>query len=97
MRNDGSGTATATDLGANFPANTSGADLYELAIWCAPNSGTINYRVERLNTTFVAEGALSTDLPVNTALLAPQVWVNNGTTAATVAIDVMSQYVDAQL
>ena len=94
MRNDGSGTATAIDLGANFPANTSGADLYELALWCAPNSGTINYRVERLNTAFVAEGVLSTDLPANTALLAPQIWVNNGTTAAAVAMDVASQYLD---
>lgn len=94
MRNDGSGTATAIDLGANFPANTSGADMYELALWCAPNAGTINYRVERLNTAFIAEGVLSTDLPVNTALLAPQIWVNNGATAAAVAIDVASQYLD---
>ena len=95
MRNDGSDTATAIDLGANFPANTSGADLYELALWCTPNSGTINYRVERLNTAFVAEGVLSTDLPVNTVLLAPQIWVNNGATAAAVALDVASQYLEA--
>jgi hypothetical protein len=94
MTNDGSGTATATDLGANFPANTSASDIYELALWCAPNAGSINYRVERLNAGFVAEGVLSSDLPVNTALLAPQIWVNNGTTAAAVAIDAASQYLE---
>jgi hypothetical protein len=49
-----------------------------------------------VNTAFVAEGALSTDLPANTALIAPQIWVNNGATAAAVAIDVTSQYLDAQ-
>lgn len=40
------------------------------------------------------QGVLSTDLPANTALLAPRIWVNNGATAAAVAIDVASQYLD---
>lgn len=56
--------------------------------------GHHHYRVERLNTASVAEGTPSTGLPANTALLAPQIWVNNGATSAAVAPDVVSRYLD---
>lgn len=94
MTNDGAGAATAVDLGAIFPANTSNADLYELQLWCDPDAAAISYRVERLNTGNVSEGDLATDLPVNSTFLAPQIWINNGTTGTATAIDVLSQYVE---
>jgi hypothetical protein len=95
MHNDGTGTATKVALGANFPANTLSADLYELQLFCAPNSGSIDYRVERLNTGHVASGTLAADLPASGAFLCPHLWVNNGATAAACAIDLVSLYVEA--
>jgi hypothetical protein len=94
MTNDGTAAASTIDLGANFPANTLSTDLYELILFCAPNGSTIGYRIERLNTGHVAEGTLSTDLPTNTTLLSPQVWRNNGATAAAIGIDVVGQYAE---
>jgi hypothetical protein len=95
MHNDAAGAATTIDLGANFPANTLSADLYELVLFCAPNGASVGYRVERLNTGHVAEGTLATDLPAATTLLSPQVWRNNGATATAVGIDVVGQYLES--
>ncbi len=94
MHNDGAGAATTIDLGANFPSNTLSTDLYELTLYCAPNASSVFYRVERLNTGHVAEGTITTDLPANTTLLSPQIWRNNGATAAAVGIDCVGQYLE---
>lgn len=92
--NDGSGTATKIDLGANFPDHTLSADLYELAIYCAPNSTTIGVQVTRLNTGDTFTTTLSTDLPAVNTLLGPQVMRNNGATALAVGIDLVGLYIE---
>lgn len=94
FNNDGVGAATSTDLGASFPA-TNIAEVYESRIWCAPNGATIRYSLERLGPpNFFVEGSVTTDIPISTALICPQIWVNNGPTAAAAAIAVVSQYVE---
>lgn len=93
FRNDGSGTATATDLGANFPTN-SGQTLYELILSCEPNGAEVQYRVENLNSGAVAEGTLSADLPASTSFMTPHMWMNNGTTAAAIEIAVSTMYAE---
>lgn len=92
MSNDGAGAATATDMGASFPATTAGV-VYEVRIFCPPN-GTISYSIERLDSAALAEGAASADVPGSATLLSPQIWVNNGATAAAVAISVVTQYIE---
>lgn len=91
--NDGSGTATMANLGANFPVDTRSTDLYELAMFCVPGGSTVYYVVTRLNTGNVASGSWSSDLPASTVLLAPQIWRNNGTTALAVGMDFVSLYI----
>ena len=68
--------------------------MYELILFAAPNGSTVNYQATRLNTGDVATGTLSTDLPVNTQFLSPQVWRNNGATALAVGIDIVHVYVE---
>jgi hypothetical protein len=94
MHNDSSGTATRVALGVNFPANTLSVDLYELALFAAPNGSTVGYRVERLNTGNVATGTIATDLPTNTTLLAIQMWRSNNATALAVGLDLVSLYIE---
>jgi hypothetical protein len=94
MHNDGSGSCTVVDLGANFPADTQEVDLYETRFYCAPNSDRIGVSLERLNTGHRAEATLTTDLPDAGTLLCPQIWINNGAVAAAVGVDVMSQYIE---
>jgi len=83
--NDGSGTASRTDLGANFPANALSTDMYTFEIWCAPNASEIFWRCTRENTGDVASGSVTSDLPTNTVFMHPQVWINTGTTATAVS------------
>jgi len=93
LNNDGVGVATSTDLGVNFPATTANA-VYEVRMFCAPNSTQISYSIDRLDVQAHAEGMVSADIPNNTTFLSPYVWINNGATAAAVAIDLIGQYVE---
>lgn len=86
MSNDGTGTATKVNLGANFPVNTSATDLYLVSFTCVANCSSVDYYVERLNTGDTASGNISTDLPSTSTLLAGQVWANNGATASAITL-----------
>lgn len=94
IHNDGAGTATKIDLGADFPDHTLSVDMYEIALFCAPNGSEIFYEVTRLNTGHVARGTLNSNLPVNTSFMAPQCTRNNGATALAVGIDFVSMYIE---
>jgi hypothetical protein len=96
FHNDGGGTATKIALGANFPDHTLSADLYNLEISCAPNTTSVTVEITRLNTGHKEAHVLSTDIPAATQLLNWQVWRNNSTTAAAVAVDVASVYVESE-
>jgi hypothetical protein len=79
MHNDGSGTATKVDLGANFPV-TQAANIYELRLHCLP-AGNVFYSLHRKNTGDIAIGEITTDLPAGATNLGIQIWMNNGATA----------------
>jgi hypothetical protein len=70
MYNDASGTATKIDLGASFPSNrTAGAavtTIYSIALYNAPNSSSVSYRVINKETGVTVEGTISTNLPAST-------------------------------
>jgi Major tropism determinant N-terminal domain len=91
INNDATAGAVKTSLGANFPT-TGGQDLYELILSAEPNGSEVRYRVERLNSGHVAEGTVTTRLPVNTVFMTPHFWYNNGTTAAAVEWAVHGMY-----
>jgi hypothetical protein len=95
----GTAAQTPIPLGANSPANTANVDAYELALFAPPDvAQTVYWQVTRLNTGHVASGTLTGGaavLPAADVLLTPfQAWVSNNTTAAAVAIDIMSVYVE---
>lgn len=94
----GSSAQTPIDLGANFPANTLSADVYELALFSPPSSGDVSWEVTRVNTGDRASGTItnsgSTVLPTNTTLLAPWGYRTNNATALAVGLDVMSAYIE---
>jgi hypothetical protein len=70
FHNDGTGTATKIDLGANFPANrTAGSALttvYGIELFNAPNSSSVLYRVVNKETGNSVQGTVSTNLPLAT-------------------------------
>lgn len=91
LRNDNAGGATATDLGANFPATTAGV-VYDVHVQGL--STGIVLRIQRLDVAQDSSASIAADIPADTTLLSPQIWINNGTTAAAVAIDVSLQAID---
>ena len=68
FHNDATGTATKIDLGINFPANrTAGAistTVYSITLYNAPASNDVLYRVVNNETGAIAEGTISTNLPL---------------------------------
>ena len=95
----GSAAQTPIALGANFPADTVDTDFYELALFSSPfQTGTVDYQFTRLNTGDVASGTLSGSSAVIPASTQPFNFCNisicNNATAAIVAIDVASIYME---
>ena len=87
----GSAAQTPINLGANFPANTSDTDFYELTLFApATSNNTVYYQVTRLNTGDIATGTLTgtagTVLPANTTFLSYRNWVTNNSSASLVYI-----------
>lgn len=89
MHNDGTGTATKIDLGANFPSNrTSGAvatAMYNIKIYNPAGSSTVYYKVTNKETGAVAEGSVNTNLPSTSTLLSYQGGRSMGTSGGGVS------------
>lgn len=84
LHNDGSGSATATDLGANFPANTDATDFYELEIWWGDAAATVHWKLTRCNTGHIARGQIDTNLTSLTTTLNSHVICNTRTGSAAI-------------
>ena len=92
--NDGTGNATCTDLGANFPVNLA-SDGFEFRMFAPPNGSDVKYWAQRLGTGATASGTITTDLPTNTTLLSLQAWVNNGTDASANNLECARVYLES--
>jgi len=80
MSNNGAGVATKVNLGASFPiANNA---VYRAVFTATANASSVAYTVTREDSTAVATGTISTDLPSSTTFMAPVAYVGNGATAA---------------
>lgn len=98
MTNDGAGTATKIDLGANFPVPTvDRTKAYEFQLYCAPNASTMNYKITDRGTGNVASGSLSTDLIPNTTFVSPRGWMSVGGTSSVIGIALMNMYVETMM
>lgn len=105
----GSSAQTRIDLGANFPSDTTNADLYRACFYSSPwEVGQVYYEVTRLNIidsqtglpVYVASGRLfgvpSTQIPAATTFLCPKIYRSNGGNATAVGIDVSSIYIETE-
>ena len=92
VNNVAASAPTVTGLGASFPVNTT--DVMELVLFCPPNGSTIGYRVTNWTTGAQTSGSLTTNIPAATTFLAPYIWATNNATAAAVAFDFISTYIE---
>jgi hypothetical protein len=94
FNNDGTGTATKTSLGVNFPCTTQSVDVYELVMYAPPNSSTVKWAVTRLNTGDFQSGTFSSDIPATNTLMEPHFNVSSGASGTAVGLDLMSLYIE---
>lgn len=95
MHNDGSGAATKVDLGASFPRpSVDRSQMFELAMFCAPNTTTIYYEFTNIGTGAVATGNYTTKIPSTTTLLTPSGWMSVGGTSSVIGIALCSLYIE---
>lgn len=90
MVNDGTGTATKTDLGANFPGYaTPGSSIYPVyygRIFCEKGGSVIYYSLQRFDVANFASGSSSSNLPSNTVFMQAQVAVTNRASASSAGL-----------
>lgn len=93
FHNDTTGTCTKIDLGANFPANKTGAvangEVYALELINIYRENFVYYKVTKLSTGLYVNGIITTNLPANNTPLMPQVVRTSGATSQNVSIDVL--------
>lgn len=89
MRNDGSGTATKTSLGASFPKPTADlTNMYRLRLFSPPGTGQVRYEVTNLVNRAVATGTVTTDLPTTSSLLTPKIYSSVGGVSAVTGVTI---------
>lgn len=93
-RNDGTGTATKVDLGANAVRNTTHG--YDLIIFCPAGAATeIFVRIINLDTgVTVLDTSYTTDLPAVNAGMAFKAECNNGAVASANNLEVAKVYIE---
>jgi hypothetical protein len=92
VANDGTGAPTLTDLGAAFAIATGG--VLTLFIAAPPNGSSAWVRVVDEVSGAIFEQEVTIDLPAATQFLSPRLYMNNGATAAAVALDCAGVYVE---
>jgi hypothetical protein len=96
MTNDGSGVATET---AYATAPRDATTVFDLTLYCAPNSSSIGVRLYNQTTqsAIIDNLSVTTNFPANTAFLAPYAWVNTGTVTTAIGIDIASIYTETDI
>lgn len=95
FRNDGSGTCTKVDLGADaLRSNTTHG--YDLIIYCPPGAATeIFVRIVNIHTgVIVLDTSYTTDIPAVNTGMAYKSEINNGAIASSVNIETAKVYIE---
>ena len=94
-RNDGAGTATKVDLGANAARNTTHG--FDLIVYCPPGAASeIFVRVVNIHTgTVVLDTSYTTDLPAVNTGMAFKAECNNGAVASAQNLEVAKVYIES--
>ena len=92
FHNDGTGTATKIDLGANFPANrTSGAaatDFFVFEMYNPFDSMNVYYKVTSLENNVTVDGTITTNLPSDTTPITIQAVRTSGASSNACSFDI---------
>jgi hypothetical protein len=87
-------TTTKTSLTGFTVPIVDRTSMYELAMFCAPNSTTLTYTFTDLGTGTSISGTATANLPAVNTLLAPRGWCSAGGTSSVIGIALSSLYIE---
>jgi hypothetical protein len=96
MHNDGSGTATKVDLGANFPNHTNATDMYQVAFdfyYDGTTRRCYYWAWNLANAAGYSEGEITTDLPATGTAMGMVCLRGNAAVAASCSVQFGGFYV----
>lgn len=88
--NAGSGLVSSSDTGITFE----NGDALEVQIYAKSNASQAGISIQKLNSGTVATTVVTSNLPSNTTLLAPKMWIGNGAQATAVRLALSSLYME---
>lgn len=88
MRNDGSGSATKTDLGSSFPVpSANDTNVYQLEIFATPGASNIYFRIENVTTGVATTANANSNFPgTTTQLCGYHIYSSVGGTSGTTGV-----------
>ena len=92
------GTSTSTDLGSNYPANTT-QDTYEFSAWWAASPTLVYWQLVRMTSAgviFVTTGTFTTEIPDALTQLQLGIWGNNINSLAVLSFALMEAVYEVQ-
>lgn len=90
------GTApTLTDLGVDFPVNTT--DWIRFSLYCDDaDTATVYYVVENLTSSATTSGTITTNLPTATTMMCPHQYHSNNSNGVAVSFDSTGYYLQSR-
>jgi hypothetical protein len=86
-------TTTKINLGITVPT-VDRTSMYELAMFVAPNSTTLNYTFTDLTSSVSVSGTVTTNIPTVNTLLSPRGYCSAGGTSSVIGIALSSLYLE---
>lgn len=93
IHNDGSGTAAKIDTGIAVPS-ADRTTLYDFEMYCAPNGGTVYFRLVEINTGTVFSSSAGSNLPGSTTALSPHGYLSVGGSSSVIGFAHMSLHIE---
>ena len=95
--NDGSGVATKTSLGVNFPKYTTDrATMYEVMLFAPPGGSSVKYQFTDMTTGQTTFGEItSADQPQASTFVSPRMYASVGGVSSVVGITFSAMYVES--
>lgn len=98
MNNDGSGTATKTDLGASFPKPSADrTSAYRIEMYAPPGATqVVHYLITNLTSGATASGSVTTDIPANTTALCYQFYTSVAGVSSVIGVAVGQLFIGTE-
>lgn len=96
MHKTGTGTVVKETLSGSWPRPSSNEGaVYECTIHSSPNGSSITYEITNLTSGATTRGSVTTDIPAQSTLLGPLIYMSVGGTSSVIGVSLMKLYIES--